>query len=102
PPDLDGLFLDEVASPPAEPVADLETTLLMHVPGTGHHPIRDAILDALDRAESVIDIVNPYISNAGVLRRLVAAAERGTAVRIVIPEAPRPPLPMAAFRAWLR
>jgi cardiolipin synthase len=101
PPDLDGLFLDEVASPPAEPVADLETTLLMHVPGTGHHPIRDAILDALDRSPSVIDIVNPYISNAGVLRRLVVAAERGAAVRIVIPEAPRPPLPMAAFRAWL-
>jgi cardiolipin synthase len=101
PPDLDGLFLDEVALPPAEPVADLETTLLMHVPGTGHHPIRDAILDALDRSPSVIDIVNPYISNAGVLRRLVAAAERGATVRIVIPEAPRPALPMAAFRAWL-
>jgi phosphatidylserine/phosphatidylglycerophosphate/cardiolipin synthase-like enzyme len=36
-----------------------------------------------------------------VIRRLLAAADRGVAVRIVIPEAPRPPLPMAAFRAWL-
>ncbi len=101
PPDLDGIFLDEVSALPALPVADLETTLLMHVPGTGHHPIRQAIVKALDAARTRVDVVNPYISNAHVIRRLIAAAERGAAVRIVIPEAPRPPLPMAAFRAWL-
>jgi cardiolipin synthase len=101
PPDLDGIFLDEVARATADPVDGLEATLLMHVPGTGHHPIRDTILASIDEARLAIDVVNPYISNRGVIQRLVAAARRGVAVRIVIPEAPRPPLPMAAFRAWL-
>jgi cardiolipin synthase len=101
PPDLDGIFLDEVARAPAEPVEGVEATLLMHVPGTGHHPIRETILASLDEAGRAVDVVNPYISNTGVLHRLVGAARRGVPVRIVIPEAPRPPLPMAAFRAWL-
>jgi cardiolipin synthase len=101
PPDLDGIFLDEVSREPSDPVDGIQATLLMHVPGTGHHPIRETILASLDEVRLAVDVVNPYISNSGVIRRLLAAAERGVAVRIVIPEAPRPPLPMAAFRAWL-
>ncbi len=72
----------------------------MNVPGTGQHPIRDAIEQSIDNATVGIDIVNPYISNRGVLGRLLAAAERGVAVRVIVPADPRPPLPMAAFRAW--
>jgi len=101
PPDLDGIFLDEVSRLPPDPVDGIEATLLMHVPGTGHHPIRETILGSLGEARLAVDVVNPYISNPGVIRGLIAAARRGVAVRIVIPEAPRPPLPMAAFRAWL-
>ena len=42
----------------------LGVTLMMNVPGTGHHPIREAILASLDEARDRVDIVNPYIANA--------------------------------------
>jgi cardiolipin synthase A/B len=103
PPDLDGLFADpapDVATP-AEPVEGLEATLMMNVPGTGHHPIRDEIFRGLDEARERIDVVNPYLANASVIRGLIDAAERGAQVRAVIPEKPRPPYAIAAFRGWL-
>ena len=46
------------------------TTVLWNVPGTGHHPISDAIERALDDAATEIHIVNPYISNKAILERL--------------------------------
>jgi phosphatidylserine/phosphatidylglycerophosphate/cardiolipin synthase-like enzyme len=99
---VERLFPSAVAADPGDAALDgLGATLLMNVPGTGHHPIRDAIHQSLARAETAIDVVNPYISNRGVIRRLIAAAQRGVPVRIIIPAAPRPPYPMAAFRSWL-
>jgi cardiolipin synthase len=74
------------------------STVLWNVPGTGHHPISDAIEQALDEATDRIDIVNPYISNRAILRRLLAAAQRGVQVRLVAPGKPTPPYPAAAFR----
>ncbi len=74
------------------------TTVLVNVPGTGHYPISEAIEDLMDRAERRIDIVNPYVSDRTLIDKLVAAAERGVAVRIVIPGKPTPPYPAAAFR----
>jgi phosphatidylserine/phosphatidylglycerophosphate/cardiolipin synthase-like enzyme len=76
------------------------TTILWNVPGTGHHPISDAIERALENARERIDIVNPYISNRAILERLLAAAERGVVVRLVAPGKPTPPYPAAAFRHW--
>ncbi|HEY7131461.1 MAG TPA: phosphatidylserine/phosphatidylglycerophosphate/cardiolipin synthase family protein [Candidatus Limnocylindrales bacterium] len=100
PPDLDGLFLDPVPGA-AEPVEGLQATLMMNVPGTGHHPIRDEIFRGLDEARERVDVVNPYLANASVIRGLIAAAERGAQVRAVIPEKPQPPYAIAAFRGWL-
>ena len=100
PPDLIGIFHDDVAAPPDNPVDGLGVTLMMNVPGTGHHPIRDAIFASLDEARDVIDIVNPYIATPAVIRRFEAAARRGVRVRVVIPAEPRPPFPIAAFRSW--
>ena len=99
---IDALFPASVAADPGSAaLGGLTATLLMNVPGTGHHPIRDAIHQSLARATTAIDVVNPYISNRAVILRLIAAARRGVRVRIVIPAEPRPPYPMAAFRAWL-
>jgi cardiolipin synthase A/B len=78
PPDLDGLFPSAVSADPGDAaLGDVTATLLMNVPGTGHHPIRDAIHQSLARAETAVDIVNPYISNRAVIRRFIAAAGRG-------------------------
>ncbi len=84
-------------APDAGPMA-ARTTVLDNVPGEGHHPISDAIEQALEAATEQIDIVNPYISNRAILVRLLDAAERGVAVRIVAPGKPTPPYPAAAFR----
>jgi cardiolipin synthase len=73
-------------------------TLLVNVPGTGHVPISEAYEQVIDAAERRIDLVNPYISERPILDRLVGAAERGVAVRIVVPGKPTPPMPAAAFR----
>jgi cardiolipin synthase len=100
PPDLDGLFHDDVAAGTDPSVEGLGVQLLMNVPGTGHHPIREAILTSLDDARERIDIVNPYIATPAVIRRFVEAARRGVAVRVVVPAEPRPTYPLAAFRAW--
>jgi cardiolipin synthase len=73
-------------------------TVLWNVPGTGHHPISDAIEASLDAATRFVDIVNPYISNRAILERLEAAARRGVRVRLIAPGKPTPPYPAAAFR----
>jgi cardiolipin synthase len=76
------------------------TTVLWNVPGTGHHPISDAIETALEDAAEQIHIVNPYISNRAILDRILAAALRGVRVRLIAPGKPTPPYPAAAFRHW--
>ena len=73
-------------------------TLLVNVPGTGHVPISEAYEQVIDAAERRVDLVNPYISERPILDRLVAAAQRGVAVRIIVPGKPTPPMPAAAFR----
>jgi cardiolipin synthase A/B len=85
---------------PADAAFRAPTTVLWNVPGTGHHPISDAIEQALEDAADQIHIVNPYISNRAILERLVEAALRGVKVRLIAPGKPTPPYPAAAFRHW--
>jgi cardiolipin synthase len=63
-------------------------TLLVNVPATGHVPISEAYEHVIEAAERRVDLVNPYISERPILDRLVEAAERGVAVRIVVPGKP--------------
>ena len=74
------------------------TTILWNVPGTGHHPISDAIEASIDDARETIHLVNPYISNRAILDRVLAAARRGVRVRLIAPGKPTPPYPAAVFR----
>ena len=73
-------------------------TVQMNDPGYGYYPISEAIEAAIEAAEHRIDIVNPYIADREIIDRLVAAAERGVAVRIICPGKPTPPQAAAAFR----
>ena len=95
---LDRWFPPEVLVVADEAPTRVPTTILWNVPGTGHHPISDAIEASIDEARTRIDIVNPYISNRAILARLLAAAQRGVRVRLVAPGKPTPPYPAAAFR----
>ena len=89
----------DVLDVPRTATTRVPTTVLWNVPGTGHHPISDAI-EAGDRGrpQTRIDIVNPYISQPGDPGRLLAAAQRGVRVRLIAPGKPTPPYPAAAFR----
>jgi cardiolipin synthase len=96
--DLDGWFPDATLEIPADAPLRVPTTILWNVPGTGHHPISDAIEATLAEATTMVDIVNPYISNRPILASILGAAERGVRVRLVAPGKPTPPYPAAAFR----
>jgi cardiolipin synthase len=98
PADLDRWFPPDTLEVPADAARRSPTTILWNVPGTGHHPISDAIERSIEDAERRIHIVNPYISNRAILARLLAAAQRGVAVELVAPGKPTPPYPAAAFR----
>ena len=95
---LDRWFPAGTLEIPTDAALRAPTTVLWNVPGTGHHPISDAIEASLDAATTFIDIVNPYISNRAILDRIHAAAARGVRVRLVAPGKPTPPYPAAAFR----
>ena len=95
---LERWFPADVLEIPNDAPIRVPTTILWNVPGTGHHPISDAIEASIDEARTRIDIVNPYISNRAILARLLAAAQRGVRVRLVAPGKPTPPYPAAAFR----
>jgi cardiolipin synthase A/B len=95
---LGGWFPTTTLDTPDDAPLRAPTTILWNVPGTGHHPISDAIEASLDDARERIDIVNPYISNRAILVRLLAAATRGVRVRLIAPGKPTPPYPAAAFR----
>jgi cardiolipin synthase len=95
---IDDWFPAASLTVPRKAGAPIQTTVLWNVPGTGHHPISDAIESSLETAATEIDIVNPYISNRAILAGLLAAARRGVKVRLIAPGKPTPPYPAAAFR----
>ena len=97
---LERYFPADVLEVPDDAALKTPVTLLWNVPGTGHHPISDAIEQSLEAAGTRIDIVNPYISNRAILERIQGAATRGVKVRLIAPGKPTPPQPAAAFRHW--
>ena len=99
PSELDAWFPPSDA--PADGSADgaIRTTVLVNVPGEGHHPISDAIEQLLESASRRIAIINPYITDHGILDRLMDAATRGVEVLIIVPGKPTPPYPAAAMKA---
>ncbi len=62
-------FPRETQDVPVDAALRVPTTVLWNVPGTGHHPISDAIESSIEGATDRIDIVNPYISNRAILSR---------------------------------
>ena len=77
--ELDGLF------PSLEPGGDpVPATVLHNAPGR-YRPITDAIAAALDGARETLDVVNPYVTDRGMIRRIEQAARRGVAVRLFVP-----------------
>ena len=72
--------LDEGASP-------VPAVVLHNAPGR-YRPITDAIEGLLDGARETLDVVNPYVTDRGMIGRIVRAAERGVRVRLFVPANP--------------
>jgi phosphatidylserine/phosphatidylglycerophosphate/cardiolipin synthase-like enzyme len=51
----------------------------------GNRPITHAIARMLDEASSTLDVVNPYVADRGMIRRIERAARRGARVRLFVP-----------------
>ena len=53
------------------------------IPG-GHVAASQAIREQIDGARERLDVMNPYLTDRGMIDRIVAAARRGVQVRVVV------------------
>ncbi len=61
--------------------------VLHNAPGR-FRPITTAIAALLDGARETLDVVNPYVTDRGMIKRIEAAARRGARVRMFVPANP--------------
>ena len=91
PADLAPLFPE-----PAEP-GSVPVVLAQVIPG-GFVAASQAIAEQIDSARERLDVINPYLTDAGMFTRIVAAARRGARVRVVVAEKSNNPQASAALR----
>ena len=72
--------------PQREPGA-IPATVLHNAPGS-YRPIATAIAELFDGARDTLDVVNPYVADKAMIRRIVGAARRGVRVRLFVPARP--------------
>ena len=82
PSDVPALF------PPHEAADDAVPALVLHNAPGPFRPITDAIAASLDAARTTLDVINPYVTDRGMIRRIERAAERGVSVRLFVPGTP--------------
>jgi cardiolipin synthase len=70
----------EPADPGSTPIA-----LAQVIPG-GHVAASGAIREQIDDARERLDVMNPYVTDADMIGRILAAAQRGVDVRLVVSE----------------
>jgi cardiolipin synthase len=62
----------------------LRARVLHNAPGR-FRPITTELARMLEQASETVDVVNPYVTDRGTIRRLALAAERGVRVRLFVP-----------------
>jgi cardiolipin synthase len=77
--ELDALF------PFLEGGADAMPARVLHNAPGRFRPITDAIARLLENASETLDVVNPYVTDRGMIRRIERAARRGVRVRLFVP-----------------
>jgi cardiolipin synthase len=63
---------------------EIPAVVLHNAPGR-YRPITDAIARILEEARETLDVVNPYVTDRGMIRRVEQAARRGVRVRLFVP-----------------
>jgi cardiolipin synthase A/B len=77
PQELGGLF-------PEVGAGAIPAVVLHNAPGK-YRPITDQIARMLDGARETLDVVNPYVTDRGMIGRIERAARRGVRVRLFVP-----------------
>jgi cardiolipin synthase A/B len=77
--EIEALFPELEAGPHAVPA------LVLHNAPGRYRPITDAIERLLENASETLDVVNPYVTDRGMIRRIEGAARRGVRVRLFVP-----------------
>jgi len=75
--ELGGLFPDESEG-------EIPAVVLHNAPGR-YRPITDQIARMLDGARETLDVVNPYVTDRGMINKIAGAARRGVSVRLFVP-----------------
>jgi cardiolipin synthase len=75
--ELDGLFPEAAAG-------EIPAVVLHNAPGK-YRPITDQIARMLDGARETLDVVNPYVTDRGMIGRIERAARRGVRVHLFVP-----------------
>src|SRR4051812_45498340 len=81
---IDGAAVDALFPALQEGSSPVPARVLHNAPGP-YRPITDAIGELLDNAAETLDVVNPYVTDRGMIRRIERAAHRGVAVRLFVP-----------------
>ncbi len=71
--------------PSLEAGADSVPAVVLHNAPGRYRPITDAIARVLENARETLDVVNPYVTDRGMIRRMEQAARRGVRVRLFVP-----------------
>jgi cardiolipin synthase len=77
--ELDALFPSPEAGTDAIPAV-----VLHNAPGR-YRPITDEIARLLESARETLDVVNPYVTDRGMIRRIEQVARQGVRVRLFVP-----------------
>ena len=71
--------------PSLEAGAESVPAVVLHNAPGRYRPITDAIAGVLENARETLDVVNPYVTDRGMIRRMEQAARRGVRVRLFVP-----------------
>ena len=82
-----GVPVAEIATlfPTLEDGPDPVPAVVLHNAPGKHRPITHAIARVLEDASETLDVVNPYVTDRGMIRRIADAARRGVRVRLFVP-----------------
>ncbi|HSC90243.1 MAG TPA: phosphatidylserine/phosphatidylglycerophosphate/cardiolipin synthase family protein [Gaiellaceae bacterium] len=80
--EVDALF------PAHDPTPEAVPAIVLHNAPGRFRPITEAIAASLESARETLDVVNPYVTDRGMIRRIEAAARRGARVRLFVPATP--------------
>jgi cardiolipin synthase len=89
--ELSALFPDP-DEPDSSPIAVAQV-----IPG-GFVAASQAIAEQIDGARERLDVMNPYLTDRGMIERILAAARRGARVRVVVAEKSNNPQATAALK----